>query len=101
MRPRFRMIVALLLVLTSSGLAKADHEPATALDASNLRAVTTMQLDAVFEAMIARNHARRLHGLAGPSSMRCAPSAALGGVETCVVTTRQPTNPVPAAIAQH
>ncbi len=97
-----RFLLGATLVLCWSGIANANpNENDASLDPAVFRAVTQMQLDAAFEAFVARGHGHWIHGLSGPSSMSCENARMQDGIETCVVTASRPTNSMPAALAQH
>jgi len=96
-----RLIFTALIALCWSGLAAASpDDDSRSLDASTLRAITNIQLDAAFESFVSEGRAHVLHGLAGPSTMSCSVAVTPDGIETCLVTTENPTTTVPAALAQ-
>jgi len=101
MKPVTRFIVTALIALCWSGLSAANpNDSSPSVDASALRAVTTVQLDLAFESFVAADAGTGLTGLAGPSSMECSHAASRGGPEVCLVTTDRLASTSPASLAQ-
>ncbi len=102
MRPTSRILFGAFIALCWSGLATANPpDPTTSLDPSVFREVSNIQLDSAFEEFVSQDSGRSIRGLSGPSSMDCDDARTKADIETCVVTTRAPRNPAPAALAQH
>jgi hypothetical protein len=97
MRLSSQMILIALLALGWSSLASAEDAVApAALDPSALAAIADMELDAAFEHATAPADPGD-----GPTTMRCRDGAAMGDLETCVVTADGSVAAMPAALAQH
>ena len=104
MRPLIQILSGALftLCLSIGGVAAADPDSEVQpLDSAVFQTVTDMQLDTAFERFVSEGSDRSLPGLSGPSSMDCTDKTIKDGIETCVVTTRAPSNSIPAALAQH
>ncbi len=100
MKPASRIMFTALIALCCSGLAAANpNEATTSADASELRAVTTAQLDLAFESFVSEDGSSQLTGLAGPTTMECSGGAMHGEIETCLVTTDRIGSTSPASLA--